>query len=238
MGLGQGAHLGVARKPGRECGCHLVVITVDTASTRITTAEPNRSRNCSMLQAQIELPDPNHRVDQRRWCEQRMRPPALFFAETTVSFFPNGYRAKTQRFPCQHPAIPSKTIARFGTQVGRGSAALSRQPGWPLPAAGKTTTVRAPGFSAAPGPEKPRPARTSRRVPVHGTNTCRTTNAAVLGSAYPGPTASSLALAAGGGKSACGHCRHPQVDGLMAWWSNLSTTSYLQFMILSIIIIP
>ena len=52
--------------------------------------------------------------------------------------------------------------------------------------------------------------------------------------------APSLALAAGGGTSApvviVADTR--KLDGLMAWWSNLYNESHLQFMILTIIIIP
>ena len=52
--------------------------------------------------------------------------------------------------------------------------------------------------------------------------------------------APSLALAAGGGKSApvviVADTR--KLDGIMAWWANLYNESHLQFMILTIIIIP
>ena len=52
--------------------------------------------------------------------------------------------------------------------------------------------------------------------------------------------APSLALAAGGGKMApvviVADTR--KLDGIMAWWANLYNESHLQFMILTIIIIP
>ncbi len=52
--------------------------------------------------------------------------------------------------------------------------------------------------------------------------------------------APNLALAAGGGKSApiviVADTR--KLDGIMAWWANLYNESHLQFMILTIIIIP